>query len=118
VLAETFRNAGARLGRSDQICFGGRFVPRCQPNADKLADPMFLHGDAVEHVRLGDRPFVVGDHNELALVNESVQDFDEATDVRLVEWSIHFIQNTKGTWFNHVDREKECDGCHGPFAAG
>ena len=52
---------------------------------------MFFHGDAVEHVSFGDRPFVMRNHDELALVNEPVQDFDESTNVRLVEWSVHFV---------------------------
>ena len=58
------------------------------------------------------------DRDELALVHEAVEDFDEAGDVRLVERGVHFVEHAERAGLHHVDGEEERDGGHGALAAG
>ena len=56
--------------------------------------------------------------DELALVHETVQDFDKTADIRFVERGIHFVQHAERAGLHHVNGEEEGDRCHGAFAAG
>src|SRR4051794_6177858 len=79
---------------------------------------MFFHGDAVEDVRHADGAFVVSDDDELGMIEETLQDFDKAVDVRFIERSIQFVQNTEWAGLDLVNREEQGDCGHGLFAAG
>ena len=59
----------------------------------------------------------MGDRDELALVHEAVQDFDEAGDVRLIERGVHFVEHAEWAGLDHVDGKKERNGRHGALAA-
>ena len=51
-------------------------------------------------------------------LDEAVEHFDEAIDVRFVERRVHFVQHAERARPHHVDREEQRDGGHGPLAAG
>ena len=79
---------------------------------------MFFHGHTVKHIGFCDGPFIVGDDDELALADKTIEDFDEPVDVRFVERRVHFVEHAERARFDHVDREKEGNGGHGFFATG
>src|SRR5439155_18824168 len=60
---------------------GERFFSLVKFDADNLADALFLHGDAIEHIGHSDRPLVVSDNDELRMRQEPLQDADEPVNV-------------------------------------
>jgi len=66
----------------------GRFfvvVGLGEAHAYGLADAEFLHGDVVHHIGAGHGALGGGDDDELGVVDEVIEDFDEAVDVGFVE---------------------------------
>ena len=56
-----------------------------EAHADGFGDAEFFHSHAIHHVGAGHGALGVGDDDELRVVDEAVEHFDEAVDVRLVE---------------------------------
>ena len=54
-------------------------------DADKAADSAFLHSDAVKDVSGADGSFVVGDDDELGVLEEAFEDVEEAVDVGFIQ---------------------------------
>src|SRR3990170_5950710 len=62
-------------------------------HADQRRDTRLLHGHAINGIRcFGSRAWIVRDHDELRVRLELVQHLHEATDVRVVERGIDFVQ--------------------------
>ena len=59
----------------------------------------------------------MGDDDELALRDESLQHFDKAIDVGFIERRIHFIEHTKRARAHHVDGKQKRHRRHRPFAS-
>ena len=89
-----------------------------QLHPDEFADAALFHRHAIKHVGLRDRALVVGDDDELALRDESVQHADEPIDVGFVERRIHFVEDAERARPHHVDGEEQRDRRHGALAAG
>ncbi len=62
---------------------------------DLLRDAAFLHRDAVDHVARLHRALVVGDHDEVAAVQERLEHVAEPLDVGLVECGIDLVENAE-----------------------
>ena len=56
-----------------------------EAHADGFGNSEFFHRHTVHHVGAGHGALGVGDDDELRVVDEAVEHFDEAVDVRLVE---------------------------------
>ena len=87
-------------------------------DADQTADAAFLHSDAVKNVGGADGSFVVGDDDELGVLEEAFKDVEEAVDVGFVQRGVQFVQQAKGAGLDLVNGEEQGDGGHGLFAAG
>src|SRR6266700_5467515 len=105
------RRSGFALRR---CLFGG--WRRGQPHSDQFAHAALFHGHAVKHISLRDRALVVGDDNELALRNETVEHADEAIDVAFIQWRVDFVEHAKRAGAVHVDCEEKRDRGHGALA--
>ena len=80
---------------------------RNQFHSDQFAHAAFLHRHAVEHIGLRDGAFVVGDDDELALLDEALEHGDEAVDVTLIERRVDFVEHAKRTRSHHVNCEEK-----------
>ncbi len=83
-----------------------------EAHADGFGNAEFFHGHAVHHVGAGHGALGVGDDDELAVVDETIEHFDKAVDVRFVERGVEFVEHAEGAGLDHVDREQEGDGGH------
>lgn len=76
-----------------RIFFGGLVVGFfLEFDADEAADAAFLHGDAVKDVGGADGSFVVGDDDELGMLEEAFEDVEEAVDVGFVQRGVQLVQ--------------------------
>ena len=96
----------------DFVILGGEAHP------DGLGDSELFHGDAIHDVGAVHGALAVGHDDELALVDEGVEHFEEAADVGFVEGSIELVQNAEGAGLDLVDGEEQGHGGHGAFATG
>jgi len=87
-------------------------------HADGFRDSEFFHGNAVHDVSSGHGSFAVGDDDELGLVDEAVEDFEEALDVGFVKGGVELVEHAEGAGLDHVDGEEEGDGSHGALTTG
>src|SRR5882724_1553107 len=78
-----------------------------QLDGNEAGEPWLLHGDAVENVGGLHGLAVVSDDDELGLRAELAQHADEAVDVRVVERSIHLVEDAEGTGAIVEDREEQ-----------
>src|SRR5213082_3159806 len=74
--------ANWRCEEAGSCCAGGRGR---QFHPDQFAHAAFFHGHAIKYVCLRDRAFVVGDDDELALRNETVEHSNKTVDVALIQ---------------------------------
>ena len=82
------------LGRLVERRLGVQLV---DVDTDQLGDALLFHGHAVEHVRDLDRPLVMRDHEELALLCHLDDQLIEAADVRVIERRIDLVEQEEGT---------------------
>ena len=54
----------------------------------------------------------MGDDDELAVVDETVEHFDEAIDVGFIKGRIQLIKHAERTRLDHVDREQQSHRSH------
>ena len=102
-----------------RLFFGGLVVGFfLEFDADQTADAAFLHSDAVKNVGGADSSFVVGDDDELGVLEEAFEDVEEAVDVGFVQRGVQLVQQAKGAGLDLVNGEEQGDGGHGLFAAG
>ena len=87
-------------------------------DADQAADAAFLHSNAVKNVGGADGSFVVGDDDELGVLEEAFEDVEEAVDVGFVQRGVQLVQQAKGAGLDLVNGKEKGDGGHGLFAAG
>src|SRR5688572_20097995 len=78
-----------------------------EADAHQLADAWLLHGHAVELVRDLHGAARVGDQHELSLLLQALQHAHEAADVRVVERSIHLVEDAEGRGLVLEDREQQ-----------
>jgi hypothetical protein len=60
----------------------------------------------------------VRDDDELRAIGVAAQQFDEATDVRVVERSLDLVEEVEGTRPGEEERKEERDGAERLLAAG
>jgi hypothetical protein len=84
---------------------------------DALADPLLLHRHAVQHVGDLHRALVVGDDDELAHVQELLDDQAEALVVRLVQGRVDLVEDAERRRLALEDRHEQRDAGHRLLAA-
>ena len=72
---------GFAEGVRDRMFWMVAFRPSAELHANKFADPVFFHRDAVEHIGAADRALVMRDDDELALSDKAIEDLHEPADV-------------------------------------
>ena len=83
-----------------------------------FADALFLHRHAIQHVGDLHRPFAVGDDDELAGVQEFLNDQIEPLVVGFVQSRIHFVENAEGAGLAFENAHQKRDAGHRLFTTG
>src|SRR5262249_18833423 len=88
----------ALLGGGDRFALRRRLFSRWpggQLHSDEFAHTAFFHGHSVENVCFRDRPFVVGNDDELALSDETIEHPHEPIDVAFIERRVDFVEHAE-----------------------
>ena len=83
-----------------------------------LGDTLQFHRDAEERVGELHAALVVGDHDDLRLLPDVLQQVVEPEDVGFVERGVDLVQQAERSRPDQEDGENEGDGGHGLLAAG
>src|SRR3954470_17760935 len=100
------RARASRRGLFADAAFG---VDLVKLHRDALADALLLHGDAVEDVGDLHRALVVRDDDELALVEELLDDQIEALVVRLIKRRVHLVEDAERAGLALEDAHQQRD---------
>ena len=77
-----------------------------------LGDPLLLHGHAVERAGDAHCALVVGDHDELRVTEEILDDRGEAGGVGFIERGIDFVEDAERRRLRLEDRHDQRHGGH------
>ena len=98
-----------------RLCFVSFLV---KAHRKQTGDTLLLHGRTEDSVGRGDGTLIMGDHQELGETGELADDIREAVHVGVVEGSVELVEHAERRGLHHIDGEEQCDGGHGPLAAG
>ena len=89
-----------------------------QSQRKRPGDAISIHRDPVNRIGDLNGPAIVRDHDELGPLRQSLHRVHEAANVRLVQRSIHLIENAEGRGVDGEQREKECHCSQRALATG
>ena len=89
-----------------------------QVDGQHPADPLLLHGDAVQHIRLLHGPAAVGDDNELGFIRHAPHIAGKAHHVAVVQRRLDLVHHHKGGGAHLQDGKIQRNGHERPLSAG
>src|SRR5213594_554056 len=104
----------AQPGRGRRMRSGG--IELAEADADDRRDARLLHRDPVDRVGRLHGARIVGDHDELRLILELLQQAHVAPHVRVVERRVYLVEQAERAGAREEDGEQQRHGDEGPLA--